>query len=402
MLIVLTFVYDIKGSTKGKTTSYKVVLLLLVLLAGFRYRIGGDTMVYLYNYYHHYDSLEEITIDQLLSQSSSPLFELLIGFFKTIDARFYVFQLFHATVVNSLIFIYIKRHTPYVFSCVLFYFVWMYIYYNFEEMKASLSLVMCLFANDYMLSKKWVKSILLYVVGILFHYSAAVILITPLLFAFKINRSGMVILVACFLLGYVIQTSFMDYLFLLEFNEVVSSKASSYSALDVYFTQRLGLGGIVLQKLPWLFYALVAVRMLKRDFRSEMDSLKKIEPLVLVSLVFVFISIPLPIAYRYVHFYILYLVLYLSYIIVDSIRESRRLSYSVRLFRALLLLLPYMYIVQFDWNGTIYESTAVNKYYNYEKYIPYSSIFDKSLNSDRERLYKNLNSITVIPSRDEY
>lgn len=190
LLFCLSLRYDVNEKTKGKQFFCNLIMLIFIMLAGFRYRLGVDTSGYLYRFYYDYPYITDFSFEEY-DFVSDPLFVLLNSIVKSIFGRFFVVQIIQSAFVNFLVFRWVKKHTPYLFTTVLFYFIICFFNYNMEIMRGSMSIVICLFANDLILEKKIPKAILLYLIGCMFHAQTFLILITPLLFFFaKFNRRG--------------------------------------------------------------------------------------------------------------------------------------------------------------------------------------------------------------------
>ena len=408
LLLFLLYYYDVKGNEARKDFWYGFTLFALILIAGLRYRIGGDTVNYLYNYYHAIPCIWDISSSNYDEVSYEPLFFLFSSLVKSFGVRFFVFQLLHALFVNGLIFLYFRKHSNYPFMCVLFYFVWMFPMYNFEEMRASMSLVICLFANDYYIERKWLKGLALFVVASLFHYSAIILLvITPLSLFLRVNFIGGLFLIFSFALGYVIQSKFGDYLSLFDMNNQMAVKASNYANSEFFFEQRMSARGFLFLILPYFFYSFVAVLFLRRKANmsdKKDDSLIRLQPFLMLGLTFVLFSIPMPICYRIIRFYIIYFILYSSFLFCNWIRSSGQISAPIALLRSLILFVPLFNMISHTYKDPIYESSTAHPYYPYEKYYPYSSIIEKSISERREKLYNQLGSIdiNIKPNADEY
>ena len=52
LLLILTVRYDINGKTEYRDQWYNAVLVILILIAGLRFRLGVDTVNYIYMFYH--------------------------------------------------------------------------------------------------------------------------------------------------------------------------------------------------------------------------------------------------------------------------------------------------------------------------------------------------------------
>lgn len=400
--------YDIKGNEIRKELWYGFSLFMLIMISGLRYRIGGDTINYLYNYYHLIPCVWDINPSSYDAVQYEPLFFLFNSVVKSFGVRFFVLQFLHAAFVNGLILLYMKKHSNYPFTCVLFYFVWMYPMYNFEEMRASMSLVICLFANDFFIAKKWYKGILLYLLGSLFHYSAIVLLlVTPFFFFLRMNLFGGLFILFSFALGYVIQSKFGDYLMLFELNDQMAEKASNYANSDFYFEQRLSVRAIMILVIPYYIYSFIAAFFLNKNKNTtdgKDNYLMQLQPFLVIGLIFVSFSVSMPICYRFIRFYIVYFILYFSYLFCGWIKKSQQISAPIALLRSLILFIPIFNLISHIYKNPIRESSNTSPYYAYEKYYPYSSVIEKSVNTRREKLYNHLVSIdiNIKPNDEEY
>ena len=81
--------------------------ILLILVAGLRLVVGGDTQTYMSDY-DRYPTLDEFTIFHFALFRYQPLWILLNVLAKTIYPEFYVLQLILACVVNPVTFYIIK------------------------------------------------------------------------------------------------------------------------------------------------------------------------------------------------------------------------------------------------------------------------------------------------------
>lgn len=387
VFIVLVFLicrYDINGKIVNREFSFNFILVVLVVIAGMRYRLGADTPNYLYQFYHNTPKLWELSSDNF-QWDGDPLFRLLNTVVLSLGGRFYMVQFLHAFFVNYLLFRYIKRHSQYIFTCVFLYFIWMYTYYNMEEMRASMSLVVCLYANDYILEKKWIKGYLLFIIAGLFHKSAYILLITPLFFWTKLNFVGYLIILGAYLFGVFVQSQFGDYIELLEFSEAASEKMEGYVRTNRYLEQGGNLNYFIAQIFPFLLYPVIAFIYNKR--KNNNLELLKLQPLLLIGLAFVAIQASIELAYRYVHFYAIYLILYMSQLFVDVVKNNKHL-HGVAYMKTFVLLVPFLVVV-----------ARVQKDL-YVRYYPYSSIIEKSVDRDREKDFRE--QLRPSPNINEY
>lgn len=352
------------------------MLLIFILVPGLRWRLGVDTSNYIDFFYHEYPSLDKFSFDDYPIEKS-PLYVLINSAVKSIDGKFYIVQLVQSSIVNTLIFKYIKKHSCYLFTCLLFYYLLAYIFYSMEIMRGSISISICLFANDYFLERKWVKAYLLYFIALCFHVQTAILFVLPLLFFIRLDTKGITILLVVFVAGYLAQTGFGDYLLLMDLDSLdsgIKSKTIFYARSEGFVGQTKNMNYIIVYILSKFVYGLMSLWYVKK-YHSD-NSLLRLEPLLMIGLMFFLIQISIQIAYRYADYYLVYFVLFISEAFVGFGKRVggvfRRPSYV----RALLLFFPFIF-----FTAWIFITNA-------KRYYPYSSVIDRTIDRDREKMYQ--------------
>lgn len=394
VLILLFFLicrYDIVGDDKNRDFWYRCVLLIFISVAGFRFRLGGDTVNYLEMYYHDTQLLSELTFNDLFSSGMEPLYVLLTSSVKTLGGKFFIIQIIQAIVVNGLIFSYFRKHAKCLFTCIFIYALWAYTLFCFEEMRAGISLALCLYANDYYLKKAWLKGLSLCVIGCLFHYSTILLLLTPFLLFLRFNIVGIVILCFAVPFGILAESVLGDYLMVLDMGDQISGKAIGYINNDNYHEEH-SIFYYLIDIGLYIFYIVVSYWYVhRRNLNNEVVSF---QPFLLLGIFFFIAKSNFGILTRYAHFYYPYFIIIISMMIVDLIRSNIITMKSLAWARAVVLFFPFFYLI--IWTYFASPPRMIGKsFHNYQKYYPYSSIFDRSVNKDRERLFDNLFSVTT-------
>lgn len=391
ILLYFSFYYDINGKTKGRNFFYRFMLLLFILIAGFRWRLGVDTPNYLYNFYHYIPTLDKFSFTDY-SIGQSPFFVLMNSLVKSCGGRFYIVQLIHATIVNVLVFRYIKRHSSFIFTSVFFYAIFAYTSYNMEIMRGSLSIVICLFANDCILEKKWMKGYFLLIVALFFHPQTIVMFLMPFLFFLRLNKIGIMILVASFFVGIVIMQLFGDYLWIFEADENVENKISNYINSEHYGEQGGEIGFFVASCFIPIIYMIYSLLYAKRN-KSD-NRLLVLEPFIMLCILFVVLRMNVNIAYRYVDYYKIYFCLFYANLFVQLIRSARQLNTSLSYIRSLIIFIPFFLL-------TIREYVT-DKGQGY-RYFPYTSVFERTIDKERQLKYNEIHSTKYpFPNTNEY
>lgn len=371
LLLALVFHYDIRGNNRNRKKWYYIMLVIFILIAGLRYRLGIDTTRYLATFYFETPQLDKFNWN-IFELGNDPLYKLFNSVVLTMGGKFYVVQLLHAAFVNTLIFKYIEKHTSAIFTSIFLYFIWQYCAMNMEEMRASMSIAVCLYANDYMLEKKWSKGILLYVIGSLFHVSTILVMAMPLLFFMRFNIVGLLIVVGAIFSGFIIQSFLGDYLSYVELIDSLSEKVDKYADKEKYMEASRNVYGYLMKIIPCIY---VAVSILYMKAGRIHTRLNKVEPLIMVFLVFAMLAMNVPIAYRYMRFYIIYCIMFIAEFMVYLFHDHKKKS--VVYMKAFIFLFPLFLVIA---RMRLNETTWV-------RYHPYSSIFDQKLDEDREIMF---------------
>lgn len=368
-ILTLLYIYDIRGVKKNRLFWYWIVQIVLIGLAGLRYRIGTDTPNYLHRFYYEYPPLQDFLFADYPIGGDGPLFVLMNSLVISFHGKFFIVQLLQASFVILLIFRYFQKHSDYFFTCALFYFILCYVQFNFEIMRGSMSIAVCLFANDYARDKKWIKAYALYIIAFIFHAQAIILFAVPLLLFLRLDLKGVIILLSSVAGGILIQHFFGDIIGMLSLAEAINDKATGYVDKDIYN----GAGGnifyYIVHIFPALIYGLFSLVYVKHH-KGSLEILK-LEPFVMLALIFLILQMNLQIISRYVDYFSVYLVMIMAECVI-MICHSRRVKGSLSLARCAVLFFPFFFLVVYKYSLT------------HQRYLPYYSILDRKIDKERE------------------
>lgn len=373
-MVYLSFIYDIREKTKNRDFWYHFVLISLILIAGLRWRLGVDTPNYIFRFYHEYPVFSKFSFKNY-PIGEDPFYVLINSIVKSLGCKFFVVQLIQSSIVNILIFKYIKKHSRYIFTCVLFYFVcYCYTEYNMEIMRGGISVVIYLYANDYFLLKKWLKGYSLLFLALMFHAQTIALFLLPLIYFLRLNKIGVLFMMGSFIIGIILDIMLTDYLSLLALSDdTISQKLESYAESDYLGTQRYNLKYMIAIFFPWVIYSLGALLYIKK-YDKECHLLK-FEPFIILGVMMILIQTNFQIAYRFVDYFRIYFILFFVELIIRLLKNNTILSNGVNCFRVFVLFVPLFFMIGFT------------NYIRREEYFPYCSVFDRKINKDRELNY---------------
>lgn len=176
--------YDgIEEHNPHKSLLYWALCALLICISGFSYGLGGDKFVYMEafeNMPDHIESLTEYVYLKILVYNHMPFWSLLNVFVKRFFDSFYVLQFIQSGIVNIVYCYIVSKYTHRRFLFLLFYFLFgAFFLYNTEVMREGVAIAFCLPAIENYLDGKKTRFLLLTFTGLMFHMSAAIVLIFP-------------------------------------------------------------------------------------------------------------------------------------------------------------------------------------------------------------------------------
>ena len=367
LFLICTLKYDVRHNKKSNIC-VNTLLVILVLLAALRYRVGTDTIIY-NDEYNKY-GLSYIKDRYLIG------WYIFIKFFKTLGCSFYVVQFVIAAIVNYSVFKFLKKEqNRLLFSALTIYYVLIYPGWNFEILRQSLCISIFLLSYRLLEEKKYVKYYINSIIACTIHETAFLLLFLPLLKTIKITKTNLYIIEALSILSIFlapfIRQFILDYTMVLEFAD---EKAMLYLGnVDVVVSASSIISYCFNILLNAIFPYWVIHKNLKTNRRNNLFNV-----FALMSILIYVLSIYIPLLYRINYYFILFT--YLLYI--DGIEYitrclCKKFKYGVYflLFISLLAVKARLYFTRNEFGTPAYVH-----------YYPYTNIFDERIICDREEL----------------
>ena len=381
-LSFLVYKYDVKRKKDvNKRLHYMFSCFILILVAGFRYRIGYDTINYMEKFLYA-PSLREIFNGSELQ--GDILWAYIIGISKEICDDFFIVQFIQAIIVNCIVFWFIKRHSPKPFVAVFLYFMLGWWNLCFEAMREAIAVSFYLYALDAILSNKGLKIYYLRVwPALLVHTFGFVTLFFPLIKFLNIKKHALIICSLVFFLIFLVKDS-MNELFLLmelttdiggETSNFVLDKATKYVDSDTYGESNMSIGGLLSLFVGNILPCIYIIMLLNRHSKVCNQNW--------VSFVFVYICIcvlktQVPIFYRFLNYFeILVIVAYTNVLFYEKLKIRRQIASAF----IVIMVLVRMYSLKSND-----ADTNIPAYY---RYVPYNSIFQQNYNKNSEIIFSN-------------
>lgn len=384
LLLIPVVKYDWMAKTGGENKWYYFNLVVLILLAGLRYRVGGDTLMYM-SMFDECPTLDELKYFDFNVAQYNPLWYILNAVSKSIYNDFFVFQLIHATIVNSVFFSFFRKYSKdYYFTVILLYYVGYFCYFNMEVMRESLCICILLLSTRFLFKKKWLLYYIMCICALFMHYSALVMFVLPLFFILFKRPSWklqLLLFVGIFVFTLVVNVP-MILLSLFSVDEQLMVFAEKY--MD-YERNIMGMLSLFIQYLPILGVI----------FLHERYKIKVNEQLfsIVAGIVFLYaFSMNVVGVNRLINYIIPFVLVYtvnVVYCVISNIKAAFTIGYSVLYASLFVLCFNYYHYYSKDMSSE-YPNTRF-----YRIFYPYNTVFSPQRDEHRERFIENYREVSI-------
>lgn len=368
----------------GEKGWYYFNLVVLILLAGFRYRVGGDTLIYM-SMFEEYPLLDELKYFDFETAQYNPLWYVINAISRSIYDDFFVFQLIHAIILNSIFFGFFRKYCPkFYFSAILLYYVAYYCYFNMEVLRESLGVSILLLATPFLLQKRWVPYYLLALVALAVHYSGLLLFLLPFLHFFKKPSWKLEIL----LLGIAFVCLSVINLPTLLLN-LFGVNEQLVAVIEHYTEEQRNLAGMIVELMG--YFPIFCCIWLRE--RNQITEKYDFTFLIMGTVVIYALAMQIGAFSRFVNYFAPFIVVYMVNTIYHVLYLNLR-KYQVSYLALLMCLVVY------GFNVSYYYLRDMSEYYPNTRYgaifLPYYTIFDKKIDNNRENFIENYREVQIL------
>ena len=374
-LIILCCKYDYGIGKRYRTLNYIFSCILLILVAGFRYRIGFDTINYMESFYSpYYPPLSEFSFRG--DYGNDILWVFINSLAKSVGGGFYTVQFIQAAIVNIVVFWFIKKHSPKPFLGILLFFLFQWWNYCFEAMRESIAIAFYLFGLDALISENSYKKYYLRVwPAALVHTFGFITFLFPLITYLKVNKYLPFVFVGFLVLFFSI-SDLMNSMVegMVGFDGLAAEKATKYIESDIYGESTLSIAGVISLFISRVIPIAFLIYVLYLDKSKETEVFI---PYLLCYILVVFLRIAMPIFFRFYNYFEVMLII----AITQAVSLPKINRHSLRHF-ATVAVVALMVLIR------AFELTEPAGYEAYKRYFPYNSVFTQDYNEQSEAVFR--------------
>lgn len=392
-LLVLIFIgiyfYDYKKTEAFNKAYWILLCFLFIMVAGLRYRLGADTIMYMGDY-KSISPITSISWKEINASRYMPGFVVFMSIFKAFDPTFYSFQIFQALIINGVIFFFFYKNCRHKYIAVLIYFFYLYFILSFEFLREAMAISILLLAWPFFRDGKWIWWYATSFVAILFHISASFMIFLPIICLpgirqiFTYGKRTLIICVLVLILGFVLQANFFSFFKTLTLINSISERASAYK-YNVLGSNTFNINGIIGYLIDYFLYPFIFLSFQIKNSRKM--GFDRFNGIIIVSFYILFFSVSINILGRYTDYFFPFSI----GVIANNVFKPIILNYkSIRLkfVTWVLILTPMLMIHIYNSFYNPFSNSRLGSYYT--RYYPYNSIFNEEKNLERENNIKYL------------
>lgn len=337
----------------------------MTLLTGFSYGLGADKFTYMREFEKYPDSFNEtgnFIWYSLMMRGQMPLWTLVNMVAKTVFNSFYVVQLLESAAINFTVCYLLTRYTHRYFLFMLVYFFTLqYFVFNTEVMREGFAMSFALLGMEgYISGKKWLYFVML-PIGVMFHVSALITLLFPLV-NFKVNRKSF-----CYALAVSFAFWFLSDLLLGKVMiAALGGVGAMVSRLLVYSSQATNLFGYIRYALTFLVFPFIIMYYALQHEQSEERRRRKERMTAFAMTLGIVASAMVGFVRFYNYVEIFYLIMFAEFIYLLA-KEKRHFIIRVGTLAGTVLFIALTYLNHYDTTNT----------YFYHFFYPYTCILSE-------------------------
>lgn len=394
LLLFCIYYYDYAKNKRLYNVSYWAFFVILLLVAGLRYRIGNDSIMY-ERYYEFMPTIPELFAYNFSSIRFEPGFIVFASIPRTITPDFTLMQFFQAGVVLSVIFWFILKNTRNRFFCLtLFYFI-QYLYFTTEIMRESLAVACFLLAWPYFRDGKWLKYYLLAGLATFFHTTAFFLLVLPVVCVpgiremFRFGYRTLFISIGILAVAFLINLKFYDLIMAISVSERMTERAATYSKEEIG-SSLLNIVGVIDIFIRYPLYAVLTLWIYNTNVKYKKPKGKKLRnalrlETMVVCLVYIsMVALIIPIFLRFNNYFCMFFYAMLANVYLGNI-DFKKKVYKLKPIYWNLILVPMIVFNLYVYIRPVNKSQTLPLYV---KYFPYNTRLNPERDMDREAIFK--------------
>lgn len=380
--------YDYRNAREGRLLCWIILCCILICIAGFRYKLGQDTITYIQEF-NDLHPLSNLKWEDFERTRFAPGYVIVTSIFKQLSPEFTVFQFFQAALVNIVLFYFFYKNCRHIFFTALVYFFYLFFLFTFQQMREALAVVVFLLAWPFFKEGKWLVWYACSFLALMFHISAFMMFLLPVICLpgirslFIFGKRTWIVGLSIAAISIVVQAVFFKYIELIAFSASMLERIRNYENSSLG-SSILNINGVIGTLIEYIIYPVLALYFIqkRKGVASKTFQFDKFTAFVLMSVYIAIFSISVTIVARFNNYFFPFAIIALGDWIFGYFRVNQK-KVKLRLIYWVVIFLPMFY---FHISGTYFnDMNRSGTLKTYMVYYPYTSVFDKNTDKNTEK-----------------
>ena len=342
-------------------------IIILILLAGLKYRVGSDALLY-QDIYEQYPTISQLDVNYISDSRWGPVFIVWFSFCHTLFHDFIYYQFIHAVIMLVSVYFLLKRYTRLFMPAILMFSVVLYFFMTFDLYREGLAAAVYFFSIPFLEKKKYILYYAICFVCFNIHVSSFLCFLVPFIVRINLLKWSWKPFAICFLMAFILPMIIIPIVNLIPVDSV---KALALT----YLLRGINVEGMTLTRA--VFAIVVYYFAIQKNLKSVNKNNVLVLNLAYISLLIETLQKAVPFIFRLNSYFSVFLIIALSTTLEKYILQSSniRTSLSVMYVKVLLVILVYCGPKLLDY---------VKNEGTHNAYFPYVSVFDPHMIAKRE------------------
>ena len=335
--------------------------------------MAPDTVAYMTDF-KSIPTLFNLTTNNFTFSRYQPFWIILTSFCKLFDS-FVLVQIICALIVNSGVFYFFKNTSAKFFTCILFYYVINFFYFNMEIMRESLAVSFFLVSVVKYNNKKYWQVFLFMFIAFMFHQFAAFLFVIPFFLSSLVSENVKKIMGVAFLVFVLMLDDPVTFIS----NYLSSSFSAQLSLYELVEVDKMKITGYI-----YALLRILPIIIILLSYRNKSLPYVKLDKKIMVNLLLMYIIIvvirtfSIPFLERFANYFIMYAIVAIVGWSYDLISKF---THKIFHFQAIVVVAFVSFLF---YNLPLLKVDPIFNATLYKRYYPYYSIFSELRDPDRE------------------
>lgn len=344
ILILGFFIKPSKSDSKKSLFLFWVFIILCFVACLRNYTVGYDTKQYV----TAFNKAASLTLSNFSYLRYEYGYTFLLWFLNKISSNWQILLVITSLFINFSVLRFIKKNSENPFLSVLIYILLNFYFFYTSAMRQAIAISIVLIGYEYLKKNNNVVFFIYVLIATLFHQSALLAFLIPLMKNVKYNKLFIFILFFIYFIGFIFGKNF--FIFITKFSSRLLDYSDSKFFVENYF------GALLQFLLNFMLFIIGYLIMLKNDRNILYDKSNNNNTLIgvlAIANLFLLLTVRVGIFNRFSPYFAIFIIIWLPNMIMKLKKSKDRMLVYICCFSVLILYWTVIGVYRPEWYGMI-------------------------------------------------